>query len=249
VGIGGYKQYTRQMRFRSSALALLLSIAAIAATKAPLKTKKPALTPDQRAAQSIMKSMSLRDRVAQLIVGTCYGDAPATKSADYIKYRHWVHDLHIGGLIVANRVDHGAVRNAEPHAMALFLNQMQKMSKTPLLIAADLERGASMRVTGSAQFPYNMAYGAARDLDATRYEGLATAREARAVGIQWIFAPVADVNNNPENPVINTRSYGENADDVAQHVAAYIDGAHSDPKNRVMVTAIPTRTATWRSPR
>jgi hypothetical protein len=62
VGIGGYKQYTRQMRFRSSALALLLSIAAIAATKAPLKTKKPALTPDQRAAQSIMKSMSLRDR-------------------------------------------------------------------------------------------------------------------------------------------------------------------------------------------
>jgi beta-N-acetylhexosaminidase len=121
--------------------------------------------------------------------------------------------------------------------MALFLNQMQKISKTPLLIAADLERGASMRVSGGAQFPYNMAYGAGRDLDAIRYEGLATARQARAVGIHWIFAPVADVNNNPENPVINIRSYGENADDVAQNVAAYIDGAHSDPKNRVLVTA------------
>jgi beta-N-acetylhexosaminidase len=181
--------------------------------------------------------MSLRDRVAQLIVGTCYGDAPATKSADYQKYRHWVHDLHIGGFIVANRIDHGAIRNAEPHAMALFLNQMQKMSKTPLLVAADLERGASMRVSGGAQFPYNMAYGAGRDLDATRYEGLATARQARAVGIHWIFAPVADVNNNPENPVINIRSYGESAEDVAQNVAAYIDGAHSDPKNRVLLTA------------
>jgi len=215
----------------------LLGIAAIAATKPTPKPKKPSLTPDQRAAQSIMKSMSLRDRVAQLIVGTCYGDAPATKSPEYQKYKHWVHDLRIGGFIVANRIDHGAIRNAEPHAMALFLNQMQRMSKTPLVIAADLERGASMRVSGGAQFPYNMAYGAGRDLDAARYEGLATARQARAIGIHWIFAPVADVNNNPENPVINIRSYGESADDVAQNVAAYIDGAHSDPKNRVLLTA------------
>ncbi|HEV1284454.1 MAG TPA: glycoside hydrolase family 3 N-terminal domain-containing protein [Bryobacteraceae bacterium] len=225
------------MKSARAVLALLLSVAALAAPKAPIKTKKPPLTPDQRAAQSIMKSMSLRDRVAQLIVATCYGEAPATKSQEYQKYRHWVRDLRIGGFIVANRVDHGAVRNAEPHAMALFLNQMQKMSKTPLLIAADFERGASMRVAGGAQFPYNMAYGAGRDLDAVKYEGLATAREARAIGVHWIFAPVADVNNNPENPVINTRSFGESAEDVAQNVAAFIDGAHSDPKNRVLVTA------------
>ena len=178
----------------------LLSFAAIAATK----VKKPSLTAEQRAAQSIMKSMSLRDRVAQLIIATCYGDAPGTKTTEYQHYRHWVHDLRIGGFIVANRVDHGAVRNAEPHAMALFLNQMQKISKTPLLIAADFERGASMRVSGGALFPYNMAYGAGRDLDAVHYEGLATARQARAIGVQWIFAPVADVNNNPDNPVINT---------------------------------------------
>jgi beta-N-acetylhexosaminidase len=225
------------MKSARAALALLLSVAAMAAPKAPAKPKKPPLTPDQRAAQSIMKSMSLRDRVAQLIVATCYGDAPATKSQEYQKYKHWVRDLRIGGFIVANRVDHGAIRNAEPHAMALFLNQMQKISKTPLLVAADFERGASMRVTGGAQFPYNMAYGAARDLDAVKYEGLATAREARAIGVHWIFAPVADVNNNPENPVINTRSFGESAEDVARNVAAYIDGAHSDPKNRVLVTA------------
>src|SRR5271155_1111564 len=223
------------MKSARAALALVLSVAALAAPKAPAKAKKPPLTPEQRAAQSIMKSMSLRDRVAQLIIATCYGDAPPTRSPEYQKYRHWVRDLRIGGFIVANRIDHGAIRNAEPHAMALFLNQMQKMSKTPLLVAADFERGASMRVTGGAQFPYNMAYGAARDLDAVKYEGLATAREARAIGVQWIFAPVADVNNNPENPVINTRSFGESAEDVAHNVAAYIDGAHSDPKNRVLV--------------
>ncbi|HVO98335.1 MAG TPA: glycoside hydrolase family 3 N-terminal domain-containing protein [Bryobacteraceae bacterium] len=225
------------MHFQRAALALLVAAAALSAAKAAPKPKKAPLTPEERAAQSILKSMSLRDRVAQMIIGTCYGDAPGMKTPEYQKYRHWVKDLRIGGLIVANRIDHGAIRNAEPHAMALFLNQMQKLAKTPLLVAADLERGASMRVSGGAQFPYNMAYGAGRDLNAVKYEGLATARQARAIGIQWIFAPVADVNNNPENPVINTRSFGENAEDVAQNVAAYIDGAHSDPKNRVLVTA------------
>jgi beta-N-acetylhexosaminidase len=217
-------------------LALTLAAGLIAAPKAPTKPK-PALTAEERAAQAMMKSLSLRDRVAQMIIGTCYGDAPGMKTAEYQKYKHWVHDLRIGGFIVANRIDHGAIRNAEPHAMALFLNQMQKLSKTPLVIAADLERGASMRISGGAQFPYNMAYGAAHDLDAVKYEGMATAREARAIGIHWIFAPVADVNNNPDNPVINTRSFGESAEDVAQNVAAYIDGAHAGAANRVLVTA------------
>ena len=84
--------------------------------------------------------------------------------------------------------------------MALFLNQMQKLAKTPLLVAADFERAASMRVTGGTRFPHSMAFGAAGDLAATQYEGLVTAREARALGIHWIFAPVADVNNNPLKP-------------------------------------------------
>ena len=121
--------------------------------------------------------------------------------------------------------------------MALFLNQMQKMSKVPLLVGADFERGASMRVSDTVKFPFNMAYAAARDSDASRYEGLAAAREARALGVQWVFAPVSDVNNNPANPVINIRSYGENPADVSRHVAEFIEGAHSDPKNIVLVSA------------
>ena len=81
-----------------------------------------------------------------------------------------------------------------------------------------------------------MAYGAARDLKLTRELGLATAREARALGVHWVFAPDADVNNNPDNPIINIRSFGENPNDVASQVRAFIEGAHSDPANRVLTT-------------
>ena len=203
----------------------------------PVAKPAPKFTPEQRTAQSMLRSLNLHDRIAQLVIGVCYGDVPGAGSKEYIKFRHWVRDLHIGGFIMNNRVQYGLVRNAEPHAMALFFNQMQKASKTPLLIGGDFERGSSMRVSDTIRFPFNMAFGAARDVEASRHQGLATAREARALGVQWIFAPVADVNNNPQNPVINIRSYGENPEDVAQHVAAYIDGAHSDPKNVVLVSA------------
>ncbi|MEQ1948183.1 MAG: glycoside hydrolase family 3 N-terminal domain-containing protein [Bryobacteraceae bacterium] len=212
------------MRFLVAALLLVVPIPA--ATKA-----------EQKAAQSILNSLTLRERVAQLIFGVAYGDAPAANSKDGQRFRHWVKDLRIGGFIVVNRLQYGLARNAEPHTMALFLNQMQKLSKVPLLVGADFERGASMRVSDTIKFPFNMAYAAARDSDASRYEGLAAAREARALGVHWIFAPVSDVNNNPANPVINIRSFGENPEDVAMHVSSFIEGAHSDPKNPVLVSA------------
>jgi beta-N-acetylhexosaminidase len=82
-----------------------------------------------------------------------------------------------------------------------------------------------------------MAFAAARDLDATRFEGQVAAREARALGVQWVFAPVSDVNNNPDNPVINIRSFGENPDEVSEHVKAFIEGARSDPKYPVILSA------------
>jgi beta-N-acetylhexosaminidase len=94
-----------------------------------------------------------------------------------------------------------------------------------------------MRMSGAIKFPHNMAYAAAGDIEGTRLLGRQTAREARAMGVHWIFAPGADVNNNPDNPVINLRSFGENPDVVARHVRAYIEGANSDPANRVLVCA------------
>jgi beta-N-acetylhexosaminidase len=218
------------------AIFLAAAALAIAAKPAP-KPKPPPLTPEQRAAQVILKSLSLRDRVAQLVIGVVYADPMSSTSTEFEKWRHWVRDLHIGGLIVNNTVQNGQVRNAEPYAMAVLLNRMQKLAKIPLLVGGDFERSSSMRVADTVRFPYNMAYGAAGDVEASRYEGLAAAREARALGVQWIFAPVADVNSNPDNPIINIRSYGEDPEAVSRHVAAFIDGAHSDPNNRVLVTA------------
>jgi len=225
------------MRAQRMFIALLIALPIIAATPKTVKPKAPPLTPEQRATQGQMKAMSLRDKVAQLVIVNANGDVYSTKSPDYEKYRHWVADLHVGGIIINNASQNGLVRNAEPHALAVFLNQMQKLSRTPLLVASDFERAASMRVSGGTRFPHSMAFGAANDLAATKFEGLTAAREARALGIHWIFAPVADVNNNPQNPIINLRSYGEDPAQVSRHVAAFIDGAHSDPDSRVLVTA------------
>jgi beta-N-acetylhexosaminidase len=184
-----------------------------------------------------LRGMTLRDKVAQLLMIASYGELPSSRSAAYSEFVRAVRDLKVGGVIVVNRVVDGSVRHAEPHAMASFLNRMQRLAKTPLLVGADFERGASMRVSGTVKYPHLMAYGAADDLALTRALGAATAREARALGVHWIFAPVADVNSNPENPIINIRSFAGNAQVVGRHVAAFIEGAHSDPKNPVLVTA------------
>src|SRR6266849_1761626 len=169
----------RAMRVLPLFAALVLGLPAEAA-KPPAKPKAPQATTSQRTAQSMLKSLSLRDRIAQLVIGVCYGDAPSSRSPELQKYRHWVRDLHIGGLIVNNHVQYGLVRYAEPHTLALFLNQMQKLAKVPLLVGGDFERGSSMRVTDTTKFPYSMAYAAARDVEGSREEGLMTAREARA---------------------------------------------------------------------
>ncbi len=195
------------------------------------------LSPIEAEARRLYGAMDLRQRVAQMVIGVANGDVYSRQSEEFEKYRHWIEDLEIGGLIVNNSVEFGSARNANPFAMAVFLNQMQEMSKAPLLVASDFERAASMRVTGGTAFPHSMAIAAGGDIEAAWYEGLVSAREARALGVHWIFAPVADVNNNPDNPIINLRSYGEEPERVADYVAAFIEGAHSDPGNHVMVTA------------
>ena len=113
-------------------------------------------------------------------------------------------------------------------------NRMQKLARYPLLISADLEAGAGMRFDDTVNLPWNMAVGATDNPDYARRQGGLTAREARALGVQQIYAPVADVNNNAANPVINVRSYGEEPAAVGRFVAAFIEGAQS---NGVIATA------------
>ena len=181
--------------------------------------------------------MTLREEVAQLVFIEFHGGSPNTRSRDYLKFVRLIRDTDVGGLILINATSARGVQKAEPYALATFLNRMQRLARVPLLVGADFERGASMRVSGTTAFPPAMAFGAAGDPELTRFEGQVTAREARALGIHWVYAPVADVNNNPDNPIINIRSFGENAQAVAANVKAFIEGAHSDKRNFVLTTA------------
>lgn len=194
----------------------------------------PRNTPNE--VRAIVRKLTLREMVAQLVIVPFYGENPARQRREYQEYLRLVKTTGIGGLILLNRVSGGMVRNAEPLQVAAFLNRMQKEAALPLIVGGDFERGASMRVSNTTKFPHAMAYGAANDLVATHKTGAATARESRAIGVHWIFAPDADVNNNPDNPIINTRSFGEDPNLVAAHVKAYIEGAHEAKREGIMVT-------------
>jgi len=221
-------------------LAVSFLISFLYAAPANRAAKKPAVKTRARTAVSspglaLARRLNLRDRIAQMIIVRGYGDYLPPDNREYKALVHDIRDLHIGGMIVANRIQSGQVIHAQPYEMVAFLNHLQRMSRTPLFFASDFEHGASMRVAETAQFPYFMAFGAAHDLAAVKTFGAASAREARALGITWIFAPDADVNNNPDNPIINIRSFGEDPQAVAEGVAAFIEGAHQDPHNYVLV--------------
>lgn len=215
--------------------AMLLAAASALVIAATATSSPPNMSASGRS--TLLRGLSLRDRVAQLIIVRGYGDYPPSRDAEYERFYHWIHDLHVGGFIIAGRIRNGNVLQAAPFEMAAFINHMQHQVRTPLFVAADLERGASQRVAETARFPTMMAFGAAHDEGAIRELGAVTAEQAHAVGITWVFAPDADVNNNPDNPIINVRSFGEDPQAVAEGVSAFIQGTHADPANYVLVSA------------
>ncbi|HEY0727326.1 MAG TPA: glycoside hydrolase family 3 N-terminal domain-containing protein, partial [Pyrinomonadaceae bacterium] len=132
--------------------------------------------------------------------------------------KHHVENNKVGGIILFRSPVYESV---------ILVNRMQQLAKYPLLISADLESGPGMRFDDTINFPWNMAVAATGNPDYARRQGELTAREARALGIQQIFAPVVDVNNNAANPVINVRSYGEDPADVARFGAAFTEGTQA----------------------
>jgi beta-N-acetylhexosaminidase len=192
---------------------------------------------DQAVAARWLRTLTVREKVAQLFVIGFTGHPMHTRTREYRKFVHLVAEEHVGGLILVNVTNGRLVTKADPLEAASFINQMQRLAKVPLLVSADFERGASMRIDITTAFPHAMAFAASGDPNEARAEGEITAREARALGVQWLFFPDADVNNNPDNPIINIRSYGENPADVSSYVSAFIEGAHSVPSARVLTTA------------
>ena len=176
-----------------------------------------------------LASLSLRERIAQLVVPWIPGGYASSSDASFRTLERWVTEEGIGGVVISI---------GSPHSYASLLNRLQNAARVPLLVTADFENGGpGMRVNhsyalptllpqgGGTSFPPTMAFGAIGDPAFAHEYGRITAVEARALGVHLNFAPVLDVNSNPENPIINTRAFGEDPEAVARLGTAYIEGA------------------------
>ena len=185
-----------------------------------------------------LKSLSLRQQIGQLIIQWLPGSYASTSSPEFLEWAEWVQNDEIGGVYVSIGL---------PHSYAAKLNELQARAQVPLLVTSDFENGGpGMRINhsyalpsllpqgGGTSFPPTMALGAIGNEQLVHEYARITALEARAVGVHLNFAPVLDVNSNPENPIINTRSFGEDPTNVGRLGAAYIQGAH---EGGVLVTA------------
>jgi beta-N-acetylhexosaminidase len=180
-----------------------------------------AFRPSEKAnkwAEKQLKKMTLDEKIGQLIhIGV---------NARYLNQDH-PEFLELKRQIVENKVGGIIVFAGGLYETVHFINRMQENAKIPLLISSDFETGVGMRFDETVNFPWNMAVAATNNPELARRQGEIVGREAKALGVYQVFAPVVDVNNNADNPVINTRSYGENPDDVARFAVAFTNGLQS----------------------
>src|SRR5215467_4031920 len=184
-------------------------------------------------AEQTLKKLSLEEKVGQMLSVRYFTDFQNFSGDSYLQFRDQMQKYHVGSVVLTVHVDGPTLMRNPPLEVAAVANQLQRDSKLPLLIAADFERGLASRVSSTPEFPDAMAFGAAGNPAYAEKFGAITAEEARAIGIHWNFSPVADVNSNPNNPIINTRSFGEDPNAVSQQVAAFIRGS----KTHGMLTA------------
>src|SRR5579863_1521708 len=176
-------------------------------------------------AEKTLHKMTLEEKVGQVFMIWCRASFLNVESQEYLQLRESMEKYHVGSFAMTVHVDGPFLLRSEPYEAAELLNRLQRDSKLPLLVAADFERGVATRLMGTTNFPHAMAFGAAGKAEDAEMFGRITAQEARAVGVHWNFFPDADVNSNPANPIINTRSFGEDPAQVGDLVTAYIKGA------------------------
>ncbi len=165
--------------------------------------------------------MTLDEKIGQLIIpaGPTSGGFRPIDSDEMNTIRRNIVEFHVGGYHTFG---------GDPAGNALMINEMQRTSKLPLLITADLEGGPGYVLFGATRLPLAMAIAATGDEHFAYDAGRLTAEEGRAIGVDVNFYPVADVNNNPENPIINIRSFGQDPASVSRFVRAYIRGAQEN---------------------
>ena len=216
-------------------IALLLAFAVLRASaqELPATLDKAA----EKWVDATFKTMTLDEKIGQLIVPSTESTYLPTDSDEFERLAKQVTELHIGGIHVFGgseratnallNVGAGSVTLGQPLAAASILNRLQALSRIPMLNTGDFEAGLGFRIQGATLFPRAMAFGAAGDEQLAFEAGRVTAVESRAIGVQLDFWPIADVNNNPRNPVINTRSFGEVPEAVGKLASAYIRGLHA----------------------
>ncbi|MFY9647468.1 MAG: glycoside hydrolase family 3 N-terminal domain-containing protein [Terriglobales bacterium] len=211
-------------------IAVLLAVPCVARDKSKDHFQQPGAIHLDKAGKRwvdrTLRKMSTEEKVGQLFGIKVLAQFLNDADPKWLQLRESVRKYHIGSLIMTVPVDGPVLVKSTPYVAAELLNRLQKSSTLPLIVAADFERGASMRLTGTTIFPHAMAFAAAGNPQNVETFGRITALESRAIGVHWNFFPVADVNSNPVNPIINTRSFGEDPQQVGDLVAAYIRGAH-----------------------
>lgn len=172
----------------------------------------------------LLASMTVEEKVGQLFVVDGRATTPPEGSADFERLERQVTERHVGGVIWFR---------SKVRETAVWTARLQARARVPLLVAADLEAGMGMRFEETPWAPWAMAVAATGDPALAEALGYQTSVEARALGVNQIYAPVADVNIDPDNPVINTRSFGEDPQSVAALVAAFCRGCE---RGRVLAT-------------
>ncbi len=212
---------------KGSYLILLFFLVVLTATCARVVVK-PSLTfgpSEAKWVEKTLRKMTLEEKIGQM-VACRYSGHFVNKDSDYLEgLESWIVKRKIGGLILFG---------GEVYETAYLTNTAQKMARIPLLIASDFERGAGNQITGATLFPPIMAVGATWSEEQAYLMGKITALEGRALGIHVTYAPVVDVNINPDNPIINTRSFGEDPEQVSRLAIAFIKGCQ---ENGLMATA------------
>ncbi len=174
---------------------------------------------EEKWVRDTLKSLTLDEKIGQMFMADGNAIFMNREVDAYQQLEHHIKDNKVGGVLWFR---------SDVWATAVLTNRLQELSKLPLLVAADLEMGLGMRLNETQWWPPNMAVAATGEPKLALNQGMCTAREARAIGINWLFAPVVDVNNNPNNPVINVRSYSEDPKTVADYATAFVQGAQSE---------------------
>jgi len=208
--------------------ALLFTAAAFPASKPIYQAPGPVRLDKsgEKWAQKTLKKMTLEQKIGQMFMIWSHAQFLNVKNPEYLAWSNALHKYHLGGFGLTVEYEDGFLYKNEPLEAAMVTNQLQQQAEFPLLFAADFERGLGMRLNEVTDFPHAMAFGAAGNVELARQSGRITAMEARAIGVQWNWFPDVDVNSSPDNPVINTRSFGEDPALVSEMAAAYIEGAH-----------------------